>query len=390
MLNFFNRFKNLEFSNRNGRIEALDLYRFLAIVLMIQGHTIFELSSPNALNVTQFPWDVWTFIRGLTAPVFMMISGGVNVFANKRSDDGTIQPKYLKKRLWNAALVLFTSYILVFPASSLKMLHQFDTNFWLSFFQTNILHIVAIGLIILQLFYLITRNNRSLAKISLAFGLVGLIFSWFSQIIDWYQYMPMYLAPLFSYKYGSIYTFFPTSSYFFIGVAIGAYLKDVKKEDLFNVIFHKAVKIGSIITASGIIIHQLLSGFQPIEIPAFINPGFIVIRIGIVMLLFPFVVLLKEKVKRFSKIYLTLSKKSLFLYVTHLLIIYGCSCFPGLADMWAGKLFLPELFFAILLVEALSLSIAYYYDQTVKLIPYIRYAYASVIFIIILMLNVLY
>ncbi len=390
MLNFFNRYKNLEFSNRNGRIEALDLYRFIAIVLMIQGHALFELSSPNALNVTQFPWDVWTFIRGLTAPVFMMISGAVNVFANKRSENGTIQPKYLKKRLLSSVLVLFTSYVLVFPASSLKMLHQFDTNFWLSFFQTNILHIVALGLIILQLFYLITRSNRSLAKISLAFGVVGLVFSWFSQMIDWYQYLPMWLAPLFSYKYGSIYTFFPTSSYFFIGVAIGAYLKDAKKESLFNILFHKAFKIGALLTAVGIIINQSLAQFQPTEILAFINPGFIVIRIGIVVMLFPFIVILKEKVKQFSKIYLTLSRKSLFLYVTHLLIIYGCSCFPGLADLWAGKLFLPELFFAILFVEATSLSIAYYYDRTVKLIPYIRYAYASVIFIIVLMLNVLY
>ena len=390
MLNFFNRYKNIEFSNRNGRIEALDLYRFIAIILMIQGHTLFELSAPNALNITEFPWDIWTFIRGLTAPVFMLISGAVNVFANKRSEDGTIQAKYLKKRLWSAVLVLFTSYILVFPASSLKIIYNFDSNFWLSFFQTNILHIVALSLVLLQLFYLITRSNRSLAKIAFTFGIVGLALSWFTQIIDWYQYLPMWLAPIFSYKYGSIYTFFPTSSYFFIGVAIGAYLKDVKKENLFDVIFNKSLHFGLVITVLGIAIHSFLNNFQPEKISAFINPGFIVLRIGVVMTLFPFIVILKEKVKRFSKIYLTLSKKSLFLYVTHLIIIYGTSCFPGLAVSFSGKLYLGELFLAILFVETATLSIAYYYDRTVKLIPYIRYAYASVIFIIVLMLNVLY
>lgn len=357
---------------------------------MIQGHTIFELSAPDTMNVTQFPWDVWTFIRGLTAPVFMMISGAVNVFANKRSEDGTIQPKYLKKRLWNALLVLTTSYVLVFPASSLKIIHHFDSNFWLSFFQTNILHIVAISLVILQIFYLVTRSNRSLAKLSLSFAFIGLVLSWFTQSIDWYNYLPMWLAPIFSYKYGSIYTFFPTATYFFFGVGIGAFLKDVKKEELFKALFNKALVYGAGLTAIGIGVYNLLLSSMPVNIPAFINPGMITLRIGIVMMLFPFIVILNTKVQRFSKVYLTLSKKSLFLYVTHLVIIYGTSCFPGLADSYAGKLHIPEILIAILFVEMATLLIAYYYDRTVKLIPYIRYAYASVIFIIVLMLNVLY
>ena len=108
------------------------------------------------------------------------------------------------------------------------------------------------------------------------------------------------------------------------------------------------------------------------------------------MTFFPLVVILTGKVKKFSWLYLTLSRKSLFLFITHIIIIYGCAMFPGLNYLWSGKLIGIPFLLSACLVEILSMSVAYWYDKTMKAIPSIKYAYASVIAMIILMINIIF
>ncbi len=90
-----------------------------------------------------------------------------------------------------------------------------------------------------------------------------------------------------------------------------------------------------------------------------------------------------------SWVYLTLSKKSLFLYISHLIVIYGCALFPGLNVFFGQQLIGIPLILAAVLVEIISMSIAYYYDRSVKFIPTIRYAYLSIIVMVVLMVNIL-
>lgn len=384
------KYKNIEFAGRNGRIDALDLYRFIAIVLMIQGHAVFAFAAPGYIDINEFGWNLWTFVRGLTAPIFMMISGAVNVFANKRLPDGSVDNKKIVKRIRTAVILLFTAYILSFPVASLRFLDQFDYNFWTNLWQTNILHIVAICLIILQIFYKITKNDSELTAASLMFATFSLLISWFVQQYDWYRLLPNFLAPYLSYQKGSIYTLFPVSSYFFYGVAAGMYLKNTPKNKLFNTIFNSGFKLGLSLTAIGVPAFLIINGEQYSYCPiALINPGGVVMRIGIVIALFPLIILLHEKIKKFSWFYLTISKKSFFLFVIHLLVIYGSAAFHGLTYIWGEKLTGWNLFLAAMLVEAISLSTAYYYDKTVKYLPSLRYAYLSLIIMLVIMVNLL-
>jgi uncharacterized membrane protein len=392
MLNFlFDRYKNLEFSSKGGRIEALDLYRFIAIVLMIQGHAINELALPSYIDLANPFWNIWGLVRGLTAPVFMLISGAVNIFANKRDENGLVRKDLIIKRLRTSLLLLFTAYLMVFPMSSLKHLNSFDGSFWLNFWQTNILHVVALCLITLQIGFAFTKSNKSMMRYGLVLGLFSAISAWFVQMIDWYSFMPGFLAPYLSFKFGSIYTLFPVSSYFFFGSAIGAYLKDKQPSEMFDVVFKKGVKFGLLLIAIGAPIFYLLeNAYYPYTLTVRVNPGVVALRIGIVMTLFPAIVLLHEKVKALSWVYLTLSKKSLFLFVIHLLVIYGSSCFPGIATYWGRQLTGVSLLISAIVVELSSMFIAYYYDRSVKIIPSVRYAYLSVIVVLVLMLNILY
>ena len=88
------------------RITALDMARFLAMIMMVQGHTIDALASRDFLDIHFFPWNVWDFLRGFTAQIFLIVSGMVQVFANKRLENGKLKPETIKKRITIATILI--------------------------------------------------------------------------------------------------------------------------------------------------------------------------------------------------------------------------------------------------------------------------------------------
>lgn len=382
------KYRNMQLANSAGRIDALDLYRFIAIVLMIQGHTIFAIAEPAYISNVKMGWEIWTFIRGLTAPIFMMISGAVNVFANKRLPDGRVDNKKVLKRIRTAIILLITAYASTFPLGSLRFLGSFDYKYWLFYFQTNILHITAVCLIILQIFQKLSRNDKHLFRYCFAYASFSLGIAWFVQMVDWYELLPLYLAPYLSYKHGAIYALYPVSAYFFFGVCLGVVLRNTPKDKLFDTIFKKGVLLGLIMLLIGWFVYWKLDMVDyPYCTVSLVNPGLMILRMGIVLMVFPLIVILHDKIKSFSWLYLTLSKKSFFLFVVHLIVIYGCAAFYGINHFWDKNLSGAMVFVGAILVEAISLVSAYYYDKTVKFLPSVRYAYLSLLIITVFIIN---
>ncbi|MBP7094033.1 MAG: DUF1624 domain-containing protein, partial [Candidatus Kapabacteria bacterium] len=94
----------------DGRLYALDLARFLAMLFMMQGHVLDTLVSPAVIDITQAPWNIWHWIRGLTAPVFLMVSGAVHVFATKRDAHGRVREDVMGKRIRWAITIMGLGY----------------------------------------------------------------------------------------------------------------------------------------------------------------------------------------------------------------------------------------------------------------------------------------
>ncbi|MFW5662812.1 MAG: heparan-alpha-glucosaminide N-acetyltransferase domain-containing protein, partial [Bacteroidota bacterium] len=104
---------------KSQRITALDLARFIAMLMMIQGHSLYAVASAQQLDTSIFPWNLWEFLRGFTAPVFLMVSGAVHVFANKREPDGYIAPARLNKRIKVSLIIMAVGYLMMFPADNI-------------------------------------------------------------------------------------------------------------------------------------------------------------------------------------------------------------------------------------------------------------------------------
>src|SRR6185295_20366090 len=96
----------------------VDVARVFAILFMIQGHTLdVLLAMPYREGVV---FDVWLFLRGLTAPIFFMLSGVSFTVASMRYWELYSHPTgKLFRRLGRFAFFVVLGYVMHLPARSL-------------------------------------------------------------------------------------------------------------------------------------------------------------------------------------------------------------------------------------------------------------------------------
>lgn len=54
------------------RLHFIDAIRAWAILMMLQGHFIDGLLAPQFRDLDQKWFQIWTYFRGITAPVFLL------------------------------------------------------------------------------------------------------------------------------------------------------------------------------------------------------------------------------------------------------------------------------------------------------------------------------
>lgn len=340
----------LQETDKKERVYLLDLARFLAMVFMMQGHTLDSLVSPKFLDVTTFPWNIWHSFRGLTAPVFLIISGAVHVYVLKRDEDGRLTNDTIYKRIRWAAIIMMIGYLLVFPANRMYDLIYLDAKGWQVFFQVNILQLTGISLVLLLLVAMLTRSSRSLGRTSLGIGIAITFLTPFIQLIDWFLYIPEGIAAYISFEHGSIFPVFPFASYLFYGVALGSYLKNVPSDQWTQKLKKLALTLGVPLFFVGVglnLFQAYLSGSDLAEFGR-ASAGLVLTRIGIVLGILSFLSYVYPYVKSFDQYTIIFSRKSLYIYVIHLVLLYGCTWFPSIAKLypqqlplWAGLTLVP-------------------------------------------------
>ncbi len=156
---------------------------------MVQGHTIYAMITPHQIQGSD-AWDMWTWIRGFTAPMFLIVSGIVQVFANKRNSNGILAVKIIKKRILTALIVLAIGYLLAFPAGKIFDLPFIADKYWSYFFRVNILQLIGMTLLWSVFYFWVTRSGKSLAILSLSTFFIVLLLTPFSTDISGFLDLP--------------------------------------------------------------------------------------------------------------------------------------------------------------------------------------------------------
>lgn len=308
----------------DGRLYALDLARFVAMVFMMQGHVLDAVVSRADLSLTEFPWNVWHFIRGFTAPVFLMVSGAVHAFATKRSEDGAVRQDVLSKRIRWAFTIIGIGYLLTFPASRIWELPYVPEVNWHSFLQVNILQLTGATMLLFVLVIAGTKSVAQMRRRALITAVSILALTPFMSYISTIGGLPFWLRAYLSDNTGSLFPIFPFGAYLFVGLYVGSLLHGVAKEKRDIVILHRSWQYGGVIAGIGMCVQYLpiLFGaqYQP-EGPTSIS--LFIYRVGVVLVVFSGAVWVLNHTWRLRNWYSLFGTKSLWIYIIHLIILFG-------------------------------------------------------------------
>jgi len=332
---------------------ALDFARFIAMIMMMQGHTLDALVSSSVLDPSLFPWNIWTYIRGLTAPVFLMVSGAVHVFVLKRQGDGSLTNKTIQRRLTWGLTILGLGYLMMFPASRIVDLPFVSSKAWHYVLQVNILQLTGVSLLLLLLTAFFTKSNARLGLTSFMIALSIFLASPAIHALSLQGYMPLLLSNYVSFANGSLFPIFPYSGFLFMGVAIGAFLEQYRASERNHIIKKYGVRYGLFFWIAAAVnegFFQIVLGEQ---IPGQMSPTMMFSRIGFVLMFFSLCAVAIEKLSQWKEHFVFFSGKSLGIYMIHLFLIYGTPWSFGLASFYAKQ---TSLEFGITLAIAVIFS----------------------------------
>lgn len=245
------------------RIHVLDFIRLIAMLLMIQGHTMDAFVNPAHIDWESFHWDLWLQLRGLTAPLFLMVSGAVTVLGIRYDADGRVARKLIQRRVTMAFVVIGIGYLMVFPANRLADLRWVSPDIWQGFLRVNILQLNGVSLLMLTGLLAWTRTLRRYAGWALGLGAAILFLSPIMTSPDWFRWLPESLGAYLSFNHGSLFPIFPASAYMFLGVGFGALLVQIPEERRIRVFRLTCLATSSALLLLAMAVQRMPSGWLP-------------------------------------------------------------------------------------------------------------------------------
>lgn len=326
---------------RAGRVGFVDLLRGLAVMVMIQTHVFNATLRSEILESTLF--EIIRFIDGLVAPAFLFASGLAYAITTRRKiNDYLAFGPPLFKQLGRLLLILLIGYMLHIPRFNYHhLMHDAASEAWEKFWQADVLHCIAVSLLLMQMLLLILRSEKRLyrAVLWMAAGVCFLTPLMWSA--NWWNFLPIPIASYLNGMYYSLFPLFPWSFFIFAGALTGHYYVGARSGGVPGA--EKAIMRRAAIWGAGMIVvsfplHPLAEAAYPIYDYWHLSPSFLLLRLGLVLLicggLFAYE---QRKGVSASSVVALFGRESLIVYVTHLTILYGEFTGRSLANRFGGS-----------------------------------------------------
>lgn len=343
------------------RLHALDVARCVAMLLMMQGHVLDALVRTSELDTAVQPWSTWHAIRGITAPIFLMVSGIVHVFAVKRDERGYMRQDLVERRLRWAFTIIGLGYLLVFPANRVFDLPFVPADAWKMSTAVNILQLTGVTLILFVVAMQHATSARQMGRRAIVLAASILAAAPLATMIPWTAVVPLWVAAYFTTATGSLFPVVPWSAYLFLGVAIGAYLHGTPAERRLAVVRTGAFFAGAAAVAAAFLL-QYGAGMVGISADAIESPMssiLVIRRTGYVLMIFSVSAVLTSILPSWLRSFaVTLSGKSLWIYAVHLVLLFGTPWFNGVGRMYFRSLSLQQGLVGVVVISTLTVGVA--------------------------------
>jgi len=345
----------LNIKKTGGRIDYIDYLRASAVLVMIFAHVLDAVLAPEYKKDDLYRF--FNFMNGFVAPAFLFAAGAsFTIVITKRKDDILNFRFPAFKQLWRVSQIFILGYLLHLPY---KTAHQMETIMseqqYLNFLRSDVLHVIAIGLFLSQLIFVIVRNEKKLFIIIFILALLTIAFTPFARAYNFESVFPVEIATYFNKNFNSIFPLFPWLSYIFFGSIIMFVIQKYSAEGKHDAVLTRLLYLGLavIILAS---IPEFI-GLKPNEAYNFwhTSSNIVGIKLGFVLLWMIFMRFLQTKFSYRMKYLKIFGQEPLFVYVFHLIIVYGSVLSTGLAHSLGRNHTRFEMFLIYLAVVIVSL-----------------------------------
>ncbi len=304
------------------RVAFVDWLRFVAALQMLQGHTIAAVLAPAYRHGALY--EAWLAARGLTSVAFLFASGMAFYFvAVRRNSRSADDQRGVTRRVRRALWLVMLGYLLHLPLAAFFASDATVRALALrGFLGVDVLQCIGVSMLTLEALrrVLPTRSHLAATCAVLAVGLLALtpLAARLAQSISW-PWLSAYLARV----PGSSFPLFPWAAHVFFGVACGAWLDSPSRLRTPTRIALLAVLLSSVFWML-----SALGAASPVVDH--------VLRLSRVTLACSALAWLAAQVGRTPMLIQELSKQTLFLYVFHVLLVYGQGV--GLAESIGPRL----------------------------------------------------
>ncbi len=347
-----------------NRVVFLDLMRAFAVLMMVQGHTIDALLSPEYRSFDSVLYSIWHTMRGFTAPIFMFTSGVVFTYLLRLKNVPFSENPRIRKGFKRVLLLLGIGYFLRYPTFFLFNLWDVQYKQWLVFFSVDALHLIAFGLLFtITAVYISEKAKLSFYGVSAFMALLFFGMYPVALQINWIDHLPLPFAAYFYRDYGSLFPLFPWAGYVLAGSFLGNYLAVNKQAYMQKRFAFNLLLAGGVMILSADLVKNLINLSIETERYLGYETSVAFFRLGIVLLINSGMVLLARKVTMLPKLVTDIGANTLPIYVVHLIILYGSAWSPGVNIHLSKVIGVEGTIAAAVIMEVLMISLVVFIEK---------------------------
>ncbi len=327
----------------SSRLSFIDFLRGLAVFWMIEVHVVDVCLS--SFYKQGFLYDMVNISNGFVSVAFIFCAGiGFEIAFQRKGEEYLRFGSSLWLYLRRLGHILLLAYWLHLPAFSLERTLQSNFQEWQRFYDCDVLQTIGFSSILALVISMIVRDNRVRRWLFLALSVLS--FSFIGQVWHWssYDHLPMFPASLIAGHPLSKFPLVPFSGYFFGGISLISFYLAAADKNRFAL---RALIAALCAWALSIGLKQFGIENSGTDNWWEYSLGHGVFRTSVVVsTLFAFY-FLKDRLEntRIGKVLTVCGQESLFMYVSHLMLVYGTVSNFGLVylsnrrwDVWQTAL----------------------------------------------------
>ncbi len=306
------------------RILFLDMMRMVALFMMIQGHTLYAFIEEEMRDGGTAFFSIWRSLRGFTAPFFLFITGAVFMFLLlKNHTENKINPR-IKIALRRVLTLFFWAYFLNFNFDIFR--YGLQDGYLIQLYRVDVLHVIGTGLCLMLLTYSLYSSRKVLfLPFLIILFVLPMYLNWMVTGVDFSEDLPNFLRPYINEtNVDTMFPLVPWLSYIMGGAILGVFIFTKQRKEGYE----KTLWIYLLLTGSVFyLISMVGDSFERYYFgESFFwtkSPNLVFYRMGCVIIFGGLMALFALRINTLPKLLRQMSQNTLWLYISHLLIIYS-------------------------------------------------------------------